>query len=60
MKPRNRSAWLWLGVACCTVSGVMFGVIIGLSSERPLIGALLGLATGLALGVYGARKSIGK
>lgn len=60
MKPRNRSAWLWLGVSSCTASGLFFGAIIGGTGGNPLAGILLGLATGFSVGIYGARKSVGR
>lgn len=61
MQRRNRSTWLWLGVVFCTASGALFGSIIGAGGAGKLVaGVLIGIATGFAVGVYGARKSVGK
>lgn len=60
VKLRNRSAWLWLGVLFCTIAEVLFGFIIGAGGEQTFAAILIGLVAGFAVGIYGARKSIGK
>lgn len=57
---RNRSTWLWLGVLLCTIAGAFFGAVIGVPYELGVAGILIGTVLGFALGVYGARKSVGR
>lgn len=61
----DRSVILWIGVMCITLSGLFFGIEIGrfILAGVPgggLIGGLLGLGAGFAVGVFGARWALGR
>lgn len=57
---RNRSAWLWLGILLCTIAGAFFGAVIGAPNDLGIVGTPIGFVVGFLVGVYGARKSVGR
>lgn len=65
MSLEDRSVILWIGVMLVTLSGLFFGVEIGIrllggGAFGGLIGGLLGLAAGFLIGVVGARWALGR
>lgn len=60
MRPINRSVWLWMGILLCTLAGAFFGAVLGVPNDRGFAGVLIGLVCGFAVGIYGARKSVGR
>lgn len=56
----NRSVWLWIGVLLFTLAGAFFGAVIGVPAGHGFEAILIGVVLGFCLGVYGARKSIGR
>lgn len=60
MDLQDRSVILWLGVLLLSLAGLFFGVEVGIRAGSGFLGGLLGLLIGFAVGVFGARWTLGR